>query len=507
MSLFGLLLCLLLLFFQFFDFLFQFFDLFAVIIELLDVSAVQSIGRTERKALRIKFPGIFHLRFSLLEFLQRGIQLLSGNFLFSGGQIFACRLMKSNTEISESTGLQFRLIRGGLNDFFVEALSVVFVGELSLPGIIVKQHRIFGQFNRFGLFRQGIFGRKRSSKTAQKPYTRRFPDRRGAFGQNHVGKKEQRSGNEKPMKFLHGESAFPYTVFGSTKLRNSPLDGGDAGICNAAANIDSARFLSQFFQSRFVKFTGDEFPGTVPAERSILIGKRSGSIRVAQTDDKERDIGFFQIFDRPFAVARKFFAVGKKHHGTVAAGSGFKGFGRLEQSPFQVGSAERHAVRIQFIDILVESHRIGSQRAEQKGVPRKGNDTETVALRISDQFPQQELGMFQTARRKIIGKHTSGNVKKHHDIASALLIRQQPRPVPRSCGGGQQTQHGDQKQNDTHDPPVTGKVDGIRVIGPASQQILKLFPTAYSRMDTQRRNSDNQRQSQIEQLRVQKIHN
>ena len=58
----SLLLSLLLLFFQLFDF-------FTVIIQLLNISAVEGIGQTVRETVLIEFCGIFDLGFGFLKFL------------------------------------------------------------------------------------------------------------------------------------------------------------------------------------------------------------------------------------------------------------------------------------------------------------------------------------------------------------------------------------------------------------------------------------------------------
>ena len=464
--------------------------------ELLKISrslGAELPGFADGKGPGVKFRGFVETLSRLLEFLKRRIELLGLDLRPGGGDDLLPPAMNARADVEKRTGLQSGMFFGSSQHILIEFHRVFTAPDLPLAGKIVKR---LGRLRQFFLLpdggnavpvrggdtvcrRSGIFGCAADKKNGEQKKDKMSFHR--PLGNDQIEKQHACGRDQSQRELFDGNGPDAGGLLRGGERFDPALQRGKAGIGDGAADIHAARGFGRTDEFGLRKFGDDEFARLITAEPAVAVRHGRARLRIAETDDEQRRIAGLEIGKDPGAVAFEFVAVGKQHDGPVGTAGGLEGFGRGPERLFEICPAHGNEIGRKFVDVLLESNGIRSQRTHSVGRSGKGDQTETILRIAFDQLPQNVFGVGQTRRCDVSRQHAFGNVEKHHDVPSGLGIGHHAarpvRPGRRRC---EQQQH-DKKQKDPEPPEALREDHGIGIVRGAAEKQFELFFFPFSR--------------------------
>ena len=533
-----LLLRFLLLFFQLFNRFFQIFDIFPVIQQLLLLSGGQLFhllpllpllrrhrsGRFDAQGFYIQLfrlvqlPGGFRQRF------QRTIQIFALQLLGDGLQNPTGLAVFRHRQIVERVLANHRLTVGGVDGILIQFYRIFGTVLLQLQRLVVsfdrrsrqqfagRQFRGSFRLRRTGQCRFRRRGRRRNPRqnSQQQPY--RHSGRMifvRTFGKKEIEEKQHKRRQQEIVEPLDRQSPFA----AADRIRRQFPDRAQqclfAIVGHGAADVDAAGFQGDLFQQRFIELAFDQFAGTVAFEygrAATGLRHQRRHVRIAEANDEKRNVLLLQFGQRPAGIAGQLVAVGNQNDGAVIALRRIEGRDGGIQRLFQIGAADRNAVRRQFVDILFKTGFVRSQRTLQKRRTGKSDQTETVAAGFLNQIIDQHPGVRQPGGSDIGGQHALGNVENEQQVAPFAFIGNQALSPPRPGDGDAEQRDDRQQQDETPSPLEFRQMNGRRRFGPVAGYHFQRRPPSGIGMKI---NDDHRRQHKRqnpEYIAVDKIH-
>ena len=353
--------------------------------------------------------------------------------------------MIDDTEILVGFGADLLIFRCGSDCLFIEFqcfLRILFF-LLRFQTVIVKFDRsrilVFPAFFRGGNFLRRHFRivwelnilRGEGSRSGKEQPEKKHGSCRGSvhslFRKTEPDAKQEECSGKRINRTLDRAGLFTAVDFLFCKFLNARLQLFQTRIGRRGTHVNPSGFLGKNTESAFVQRAFHDIAlGVLKRMKSALSVGNLNQRRlgwIADTCDKQRNFEFDDFTDSLAGIPVKLVAVGDQENGAMRGFRGAETVDRRGKRLFNIGASDGNRIRIKVVKGCEETGLVNGERAFQKSLPGKGNESETVAGVHLYKFTDKPFRMFKARGAHILCKHASRGVENHHDIASLSGIR------------------------------------------------------------------------------------